>query len=73
MSTWFKLFQGTIAPIVCLTDDFVAIEDSANVSEEVSTLMVNIEDTSHRYLLIALRVNNGFIFFACMYLACKIS
>lgn len=63
------LFQGAIASILCLTGDSMAIEVSAGVSEVVRILMLNVEDTSHSYLLIVL--NNGFILFACIYLACK--
>lgn len=61
-----------MAPILlCLTGASVSIEDSADVSEVVRILMLNVEDASHSYLLIALRVNNGFILFNCIHLACK--
>lgn len=49
-----RLFQGAIAPVLCLTGDSMTIEDSVDISEMVSILMVNVEDTSHSYLLIAL-------------------
>lgn len=63
------LFQGATASILCLSGDSMAIEDSVDVSEGVSVLMLNVEDTSHSYLLIVL--NNGFMLSACIYLACK--
>lgn len=67
-----NLFQGAIASILlCLTGDSVATEDSVDVPEVVSILMLNVENTSHSYLLIALKVNNGFILFGRIYLACK--
>lgn len=48
-----KLFQGAIAPILWLTGDFVAIEDSEDVSEGVSISMLSVEDTNHSYFSIA--------------------